>query len=183
MDQCNNSGVINLHISDHQPVYVIKKKLPDKRSKTPFTGRIYINYTYHLLSDCLTNAVKKKFREEKNPNKCWDLMIHFLTYFLDRFCPKKMYHTRINNPAWITHELIILAKDRDIAWQRAISTGDEMHWATARGLRNLANNSVKAAKADYIKIELCNNGNNPRKFWMNIKNVLPDSKTWGYRYC
>ena len=55
-----------------------------------------------------------------------------------------------------------------------MSNNDE-DWEVARYLRNSANNAVKAAKANYVKNELDNTRADPKKFWMNIKNVLPDS--------
>ena len=175
-DHCNTAGVINLNISDHQPVFVIKKKLRDCRKKVVFTGRTYRNYTCDLLSDCLTNVEKLKFREEDDPIKCWDLMETFLFKFLDKNCPKKVFRTRECTPAWITHDLITLTKDRDRAWEQAATTGSEEDWAVARYLRNSANNTIKAAKANYVKNELQNNKSDPKRFWLNIKNVLPDSK-------
>ena len=51
IDHCTNSGVLDLHISDHQPVYIVKKKLKDNRSKICFKGRTYVNYSKELLSD------------------------------------------------------------------------------------------------------------------------------------
>ena len=177
MDHCTTAGVINLHISDHQPVFIVKKKMRDIRKKVVFTGRTYINYSKELLSDWLTNEVKLKFRKEHDPNKCWDLMSKFLDTFLDTHCPVKSFRTRESTPPWVTHELIILAKDRDVAWGRALVSGDAEDWHIAKHLRNLTNNSVKAAKANYVKNELQTHKSDPKKFWMNIKNVLPDVKT------
>ena len=70
-----------------------------------------------------------------------------------------------------------MANDRDRAWEIAKLSGTEEDWAVARYFRNMANNAVKAAKANYIKNELNNNRTDPKKFWMNIKDVLPDSSS------
>ena len=60
MNDCTNCGVLDLHISDHQPVYAIKKRVKDNRPKVFFKGRTYVNYNKDLLSDCLTNDIKMK---------------------------------------------------------------------------------------------------------------------------
>ena len=59
MDHCTDAGIINVHLSDHQPVYVVKKKQRDNRKTTCFRGRTYLGYSKELLSDCLTNKIKK----------------------------------------------------------------------------------------------------------------------------
>ena len=64
-----------------------------------------------------------------------------------------------------------------MAWDRALISGSDEDWTMARYLRNVTNNSVKAAKANYVKNELETNKSEPKKFWMNIKSVLPDAKT------
>ena len=81
-DCCFDSGVLHLYISDHQPIYFIRKKGKDITKKTHFLGRTYVNYNQDLLSDSLTNAIKLSFRDEKDPNKCWALMEDFLHTFL-----------------------------------------------------------------------------------------------------
>ena len=77
----------------------------------------------------------------------------------------------------MTHAIIVVAKDRDRAWERARISNSEEDWEVARYLRNSANNAVKTAKADYVRRELDNNRDDPKIFWKNIKNVLPDSKS------
>ena len=133
-----------------------------------------INYSKDLLSDALTNDIKSSFRREEDPNACWDHMGDFLNSFLDEHCPIKTFRSKENTPAWVTRDIIILAKDRDRAWKVAKTTGLEEDWARARQLRNWANNATKAAKADFIQGELKNNASDPKKFWRNIKDVLPD---------
>ena len=177
IEYCLDSGVIDLHISDHQPVYLIKKKGRDTRSSVSFKGRSYINYSKDLLSDALTNEIKRNFRETVDPNGCWDFMEDFLNTFLDTVCPIKTYRSKDSTPAWISHDIITLSKDRDSAWARAKLSGSDEDWALARRLRNWANNSVKAAKADYVRNELNENKNNPKSFWRNIKQVLPDQSS------
>ena len=174
IEHCAAAGVINLHISDHQPVYLIKKKARDLRSRESFKGRSYIHYTKELLSDALTNEIKRGFRETENPNECWDMMENFLVEFLDTNCPIKTFRSKEKTPAWISHDIITLSKDRDVAWAKAKLTNTNEDWALARRLRNWANNSVKAAKADYVANELTESRNNPKTFWRNIKSVLPD---------
>ena len=116
---CSASGTINLHVSDHVPVYLIKKKASDNRQRECFRGRSYMGYSKDLLSDELTGEIKNEFRETIDPNACWDLMENFLHSFLDRFCTIKTFCSKENTPAWISNDILTLSKDRDSAWKKA----------------------------------------------------------------
>ena len=175
MDHCHDYGILNLHLSDHQPVYVIKKKVRCIRKTTSFVGRSYVNYSKELLSDFLTHRVRAEFRRQNDPNACWDIMEQFLTDFLDQNCPIKSFRTKDKTPMWVTREVILLGKDRDRAWKKARLSNNDEDWENAKRLRNWANNASKAAKAHYLQNELNNNLADPKKFWRNIKTVLPDS--------
>ena len=177
IEHCSASGTIDLHISDHVPVYLIKKKEKDSRARICFRGRTYVGYSKDLLSDELNGEVKTKFRNSLDPNECWDLMLEFLNSFLNRFCPLKTFRSKDNTPAWVTNDILILSKDRDSAWKLAKLTGNDEDWARARRLRNWANNAIKSAKSDFVTGELNDNVNNPKKFWRNIKDVLPDDSS------
>ena len=134
-------------------------------------------YSKDLLSDALTNIIKAGFEDCVDPNECWQKMEDFLIAFLNMHCPIKVFRTKDNPPALVTRDVILIAKDRDRAWKQAKLTNRDEDWKTARQLRNRANNAIKAAKAQYIKNELDNNTADPKKFWRNIKAVLPDQKT------
>ena len=175
MDYCTSAGVIDLHLSDHQPVYMIKKKPRDNRGDTNFRGRSYMGYTRDLLSDCLTNAIRESFRVTQNPNDCWELMENFLDTFLDVHCPIKTFRSKEKTPPWMSHDVLTLSKDRDRAWVLAKETNSDVDWAVARRLRNWASNAVKAAKTNYTRDQLETYKNDPKKFWRNIKDVLPDN--------
>ena len=177
VEYCSDAGVINLHISDHQPIYLIKKKSKDNRPTICFKGRSYAKYSKDRLSDALTNDIKGGFRRVGNPNECWDLMESFLMGFLDNVCPIKTFRSKDNTPPWITHDIITLSRDRDTAWATAKTTDSEEDWELARRLRNWTNNSIKAAKADYLRAELEQNKKNPKTFWRNIKHVLPEQSS------
>ena len=101
----------------------------------------------------------------------------FLDGFLNEHCPLKTFRSKELSPVWLTHDVIMLSLDRDRAWAKALQSDDENDWALARRLRNWANNAVKAAKANFLRNELETNHKDPKKFWRNIKDVLPDQSS------
>ena len=57
--------------------------------------------------------------------------------------------------------------------KRAKKKKNREHWAEARSARNLCLIHVRRAKADFIQSELTNNKNDGRKFWQNIRQIVP----------
>ena len=86
----------------------------------------------------------------------------------DELIPEKTYVVNNEVPAWLTPELLNLKKDRDYFFKKAKITGDDRDWFEARNLRNRTNIAIRAAKAEYIKDQLHENKDNPKKFWKLI---------------
>ena len=49
----------------------------------------------------------------------------------------------------------------------------EILWTQAKRIRNICTNRLRKAKADYVRSNLDNNQNNPKKFWKHIQDVFP----------
>ena len=79
-------------------------------------------------------------------------------------------------PEWITNELLELIKDRDYFYSKAKRYGDIDSWNIAKYLRNITNANIREAKKMFILDELKANGNNCKKFWKVIREVIPSDK-------
>ena len=93
----------------------------------------------------------------------------------------KRFKIKITNKPWITQELIEQIKDKDRALKKAKRTKKEEDWSRARCLRNDCLRTVRNAKSDFIKNEINNHPNDPKKFWDSISSILPsDSNSKNY---
>ena len=100
----------------------------------------------------------------RDPEMCWNVLYQSLTSIADLITPEKQYVVNKELPAWLTPELINLKKDRDYFFKKAKITGEEGDWFIARNLRNRTNIAMRSAKAEYIKDQLQENKDNPKKF-------------------
>lgn len=74
---------------------------------------------------------------------------------------------------WITSELIELMLQRDNKFKEAKLTGNPDRWTEAKSPRNQVAEACKRAKRDYIKDNITQNQNDPKRFWKEIR------KVWG----
>ena len=69
--------------------------------------------------------------------------------------------------------LIEYMKDRDTALKKASRTKDPVDKRNAKKARNIVNSLIRRAKNDFIKEKLENYSDNPKKFWEQVKIVMP----------
>ena len=173
------SGVLDLFLSDHMPIYMIKKMDTRKtRDHVTFVGRTYRNYSAELLQERIDREIDvEQLLLNNDPVKCWDSLYGSLVTLADKIIPRKEYKVKTERPAWITDELLNLKNDRDYFFKKAKITGEEGDWFVARNLRNRVNIAMRSAKADFIKNQLDQSRNNPKKFWNLIQSeILPEER-------
>ena len=171
------AGTIEIHISDHQPIYIVHKKARDKRESVEFKGRSYRNFSKDEFRKRITQIDWKVFYEMDDPTLAWDFIQKHIFLILDNMCPIKSYRIKNYRPEWMSNELIELIKDRDYFYKKAKRTGDSDAWNVAKFLRNVANSHIRGAKKDFILEELKVNDGNAKKFWKVIRKVVPTSKS------
>ena len=67
---CTKAGTLNYNISDHKPIYIIKKKPRNSKATKEYWGRTYRNFHSEELAETLRNNDRTKALTEKDPNKC-----------------------------------------------------------------------------------------------------------------
>ena len=174
-----SSGVLELFLSDHLPVYLVKKMNTRKTNKSiTFMGRTYRNYSKEILEDRINRQIDvNELLSLDDPCECWKSLYDSLVSIAEEIVPQKEYRIKKEKPAWLTDELLNLQNDRDYFFKKAKITGDEGDWFVARNLRNRVNVAMRSAKAEYIKEQLNYNRDNPKKFWNLINTeIIPDDK-------
>ena len=168
-----DSGVMNLNISDHDLIFVTKKKETRKRKQGSFTGRSYRNYNRETLQKYLRETNWEEFWLLDDPNDCWDFIHKTITCELDRMCPLKARKVRQSNEPWLTNGILEAIYDKDQAWKLAKRTGTDEDIAGARPLRNSVKDIIRRAKKDFIQEELVRDETAAKKFWEKIYYLLP----------
>lgn len=113
MKNISCSGAIHYFLSDHFPIFVIKKKQKIENKSCTFTGRSYANYSVEALEKQLRSLNWNDLCHEDNPNYLWDIIVTKLTKIADLLCPVTTFHITKQRPVYFTSELIEYIKERD----------------------------------------------------------------------
>ena len=173
MSNIIESGVINHNISDHLPIFLIKKKDRNRIRKKEAMGRSYLNYDKDVFLRLLRSSSWAKFDNASEPQILWELFQENVEKVLDTVCPIKALKVVDNKPEWLSNDILISMRHRDKAFKKARRTKKQEDWDWARDLRNRLGMDIKTAKANVIKAKLERHGNNPKKFWEEINKLLP----------
>ena len=167
------SGTLEYFLSDHQPVYIIKKKPKDHRGLETFTGRTYISYTYEKAKDYYLECDLSGVFTKNTTSEKWAVLKKAMLDAANQLAPMTEYLVKEDKPAWLTNEIIERQKDRDYYYAKHTRTNDPDDLNIARNLKNRANNVVKYAKQHYIKQQAVIHEKDPRKFWKKYETTGP----------
>ena len=73
----------------------------------------------------------------------------------------------------MTREIIELLHDKDRLCKKAKKSGKLQDWQMAKQIRNIANNTVKRAKINFIQDSAKRYEKDTNKIWGNINKLLP----------
>ena len=168
--------ILDLNISDHQFIHLHRQHVIKAKTKIDFIGRSYKNYDKNIFCENLERIDWNDLYICDNPNTAWRILVKHIKSTLDAMCPLKIYKIAQEKEPWMSNEILEMIKDKDRLLRRAKNKNTEQDWIVARNFRNRTNHYIKQAKANFIKDNLNNHQNNAKKFWQNIKDVLPSSK-------
>ena len=168
------AGVCNYNLSDHELVYITKKKTTPKPLKTTFLGRTYKCYDKQRFQSALLRYDWNNFYTLNSADEAWDILLNVIETNLNLMCPIKEIKIKKVKEEWLTNELLEQIKFKDTLLIRAKKSNKVEDWERARQIRNQTKTWVKRAKADYIVNKLNQSKGEPKKFWKTIKQVIPD---------
>ena len=174
MDNISNVGVHNIVISDHLPVYIIKKKHRIKREYAKVKGRPMKKYDKeHFQSLVLNDHRWDKFWYVESVKEKWEIMLQIMIVSLNTVLPLKTMRIPKNSPAWLTPEIIDMIDMKNKLFK--LAKIDNTRWKTYRNQKHLVNRTIKREKRNKVQKTLDDNRNNPKEFWMEIQNLLGTS--------
>ena len=169
---------VSLNISDHDLVYVIRKKAKTEKVKLSFKGRSYRHYDKDLFQANLINRNWELFYSYDNADLAWNSLLEAITQEIDELCPIRDIKIKKKKDPWITNELLELINDKNDLILEAKKKQTPECWDNARIARNLVASMVKDAKRDYLTSEI-ENDQDPGKFWKRLHSIFPDKPCSG----
>ena len=174
-DYIKSSGTLDLNYSDHQAVFITKKKNNFINKKMKFFGRSYKNYNAETFKEKLRNLDWTNLFEIENPNTAWDILIGNIIEILESICPLKEFSVNEYKEKWMNRDLMELIIDKDLALKKAKKTKKQEDLSCARKIRNKTGKIIEKAKTDFLENEFINSKGDPKRFWKNIYSILPKS--------
>ena len=113
------AGVDDMNISDHQLIYVVRKKNKNISTTMNFMGRSYRNYNENIFELSLNSKNWEQFDNNNDPEEMWKVMVTNLKDSIDEICPLRNFKIKRFKEPWITNELIEKIKDKDRAMKKA----------------------------------------------------------------
>ena len=111
-----------------------------------------------------------------DPTILWDVLMRNISQSLDTLCPIKPLTVVDSKPGWLSNAILLQMRERDKAFRKARRTKLHADWDRAKQIRNELSTNIKTTKSYFIRTKLEINKNNPRKFWKQINELLPNTK-------
>ena len=174
-----DSGVRNITISDHLPIFINVKKPKSKPQYNRSAIRSYKWYSYQNLKNCLEdNQAWRLFWVEHNTiDQCWNIMMNIIITSLDTICPIKEKTRRIDQHPWMDKELLKTISLKHRLHKQAInSRKSEENWHEFKEQCKIVNRLLVLKRRTYVMHTLADNRGDPKKFWKEISTNLKFGK-------
>ena len=168
------SGVLNLNISDHYAIYMVKKKQVLLKPKVQVTGRSYKNYSIEDLKQILDLYDWGVYDNSNDPIIKWDIMHGTIEDYLNAKCPIKTFKVPADKKPWINDHLVNVLRDKNNLLAKARRTKLALDQDIADEAKKSANKLSRAARRKYIRDEIRATEKDNKKFWRNIQKVMPN---------
>ncbi len=176
-DLYRQHGIIPLSVSDHYAVFGTRKKFKTKHAKTTTLARCYNKYDPVKLSLELDSTDWRDVFNCNDADMAWNIFVWKFNNILNIHAPWKNMRVYIDSPAWLTHEFISECKSRDHYNTYAKRTKNPIHKREAKRIRNKVNLIKKNMKKLYFRNCIRDAGNDSKKLWGVIKQLLRQGKS------
>ena len=174
MEHIISSGVFSIMISDHLPIFLIKKKQKHKATSDNIKCRSYANYEKQKYQEEIkTHPNWTNFWQvnKEDPEKMWEVMEKIILVRVNGHCPYKNVRIKEDTPPWISREILSEIRHKDYLYNKAKKSKLKEYLEIFKRNKNEVNKLLVTAKENFVKEKLDEHEGNPRKFWRTINNI------------
>ena len=185
MTYISESGILPISISDHLPVYLIKKKSRPVKSFRKIKGRSYKNYDKDLFGELLMldKGWGEFWHAGNTPNILWDIMLKIIRRTADKMCPLVNIRIRDGTPGWYTREVIEQVNLKKVLTNEVRKSNTVLNYGKLLDCKRKLGKMLRKAKQELIVSSLNENRNNPRRFWRILNEDLGLNSKKGIKSC
>ena len=171
-----DAGILDLNFSDHQAVFITRKKAKNSKNKIEFMGRSYKNYDITKFHEALSDFDWDDFYNIEDPNEGWDLLYERILDVLDNMCPEKTFKVNCYREDWMNKDIMEKIIDKDKALKKAKKSNNALEMDLAKRLRNETGKLVENARKQHFQEEYENSKGDPKRYWRNIYDIIPKNR-------
>lgn len=177
MSNINNlflSGCLDKCLSDHNPVFIVKKRKKIHRQYEYRYCRQYKLFDKVTFQNNLESLDWSIFDLPTDVDDMWSMLHNAIKYELDIMCPYVRTKVNVSKLMWFSQELYELSKERDRffnIFRRSKGKNIGCYQQAVIKRKEFAS-LLKLAKENYYQELLEINKNNGLKFWNTIQNIL-----------
>ena len=164
-EKVSNFGVVHVGISDHSLVFMTRTANYDRNGSRTIEMRQFKNFQKDKFLNDLEQMPWRNVSSHSDPNDMWQEWKNLFVSCMDKHAPLKSKRIRNKRSPWITSELLLRMRRRDVLKKKAISTNDHAMGQQFKRARNQVNNATKLAKKRYFSENLETSKGNARKTW------------------
>ena len=167
------TGVFNIHISDHYPIYLIRKKFNITKAKITIQGRSYIKLPIEAFKREIDGYDWNAFDQSQDVTSSWCEYEQVIRAILDKFCPLKSFEIPEYRDPWMSQDVYEQIRDKNFRLQTARLSNLDIDWEIANNAKNACNKKVYRCRKNFFKEQLINYENDHKKFWRVINSIIP----------
>ena len=143
------SGTIPCGMSDHDLIFLVRKKPRMQNQKRIITFRSFKNVNIDNLKNDIDSLPWNVIDSYEDSNELLDNIHKLLLPVLNKHCPISKRSVRSKAVPWMTGEVIDYIRIRDKLKHKFVKTKEGHHWEAYKKVRNAANNAICTAKKSY----------------------------------
>ena len=167
-------GVKPIVISDHLPIYVIKKKSRNCRKREWAEYRHMKNYSIEELETIIRLDARwgNFWKENVSVDELWNIMYTIFIDAIDVLCPTVRRLVQTDRHGWVTAQVKEAIKEKNVLYRRARERETDADWEAFRLKKKLTAKFITETKCNVTKNKLRENYSNPQKFWRQINSEI-----------
>ena len=176
-DKVSCSGVLDLSLSDHQAIYMIRGSHVREGSPVTLRRRVLKNYSKELLCNELRGIDWSPVYFATDVNIAVQQFNAKFLSVIDRVAPYRDFRPKLDSKPWMCGEILAAIKKRDLLFRRFKKNREdaELYKEYCRQ-RNAVQRDVKFAKADYFRRKLNESKGDSGKLWKHLRSLGYSSK-------
>ena len=169
-------GVLPDLLSDHLPIYAIRKKKRNFFEKIKITNRVYKKYDKEAFQQYMRDQDWSKVYKASDINEKLRIVQDTARRFLNQHCPIRTYTVKDYKTQWMDPDTLKLINTRNLHMRRFKKYKNTPDLKYAKLLRVKITSKVRKAQGAYVIDKLNKYKKDAKRFWKEMNKLIKPPK-------